>query len=100
MSRMPIITDIPRAAALSTVSAECGDIEHYSADRSLWARSWNSNRSVAEAFGLGVEEFEHILASFPLFAKKRPGFHTFLLERLAEWKGSRAKKRVAARASL
>jgi hypothetical protein len=47
---------------------------------------WKANRSVAEAYGLGPDDFEHVLASFPRFARKRREFHAYLLARLAEWK--------------
>jgi hypothetical protein len=52
----------------------------------LWGPIWLTNRAVAEAYGLGPEDFEHILSTFPVFARKRPGFHAYLLERLAEWR--------------
>jgi len=41
---------------------------------------------VEEAYGLTASDFAHILDSFPVFARKRPAFHQFLRERLAEWK--------------
>jgi hypothetical protein len=56
--------------------------EHSDAFREVWA----ANRSVARAYGLTASDFEHILDSFPVFARKRPAFHQFLRERLAEWK--------------
>jgi hypothetical protein len=36
--------------------------------------------------GLGAHDLEHILSTFPVFARKRPEFHAYLLARLAEWK--------------
>lgn len=47
---------------------------------------WAANRPVALAYGLTASDFEHILDSFPVFVRKRPAFHRFLRERLAEWK--------------
>jgi hypothetical protein len=47
---------------------------------------WAANRAVAKAYGLNAVDFEHVVGSFPVFARKRPAFHQFLRERLAEWK--------------
>jgi hypothetical protein len=52
----------------------------------LWPRLWNINRSVAEAYGLNADDFEHILGTFPGMAKKRKAFFAYLEERLEEWK--------------
>lgn len=43
------------------------------------------NLVIAEAYGLGPEDFAHILSTFPVFARKRPAFFAYLRERLAEW---------------
>ncbi|WP_298189080.1 hypothetical protein [Metallibacterium sp.] len=48
----------------------------------LWRQA---NRAVALAYGLDATDLTHILASFPMFARKQPAFHAFLLERLADW---------------
>jgi hypothetical protein len=63
-------------------------------DKDLWPLLWEANRAVAEAYGLGAEDFAHILASFPVFARKRPAFHAWLLERMAEWRSGRARGAV------
>jgi hypothetical protein len=60
-------------------------IGHITEDESSWPDLWATNRSAAEAYGLGPAEFEHILSTFPGFARKRPGFHAYLLTRVAEW---------------
>jgi hypothetical protein len=60
-------------------------IAHVTEDEALWPDLWAANRAVAEAYGLGPDEFAHILESFPVFARKRAAFHTWLRERLAEW---------------
>jgi hypothetical protein len=60
-------------------------IEHVAEDETLWPDLWATNRAVAEAYGLGPEDFAHILASFPVFARKRPEFHAYLRDRLGEW---------------
>lgn len=61
-------------------------LKHITDDRSLWPVLWDANRAVAEAYGLSPDDFEHILASFPGMARKRPQFSAFLRERLQEWK--------------
>jgi hypothetical protein len=47
---------------------------------------WAANKAVAQTYGLKATDFEHIVGSFPVFARKRPSFQQFLRERLAEWK--------------
>ncbi len=59
---------------------------HVSQVAEFWPAIWELNRTVAEAYGLNPSDFEHILNSFPVFARKRPEFHAYLRERLAEWK--------------
>lgn len=54
-----------------------------------FADIWRSERSVAEAYGLGATDFEHILDSFPVFARKRPAFRAFLRDRVTEWKAEK-----------
>ncbi|MCP9464998.1 MAG: hypothetical protein NNA25_09415 [Nitrospira sp.] len=38
------------------------------------------------AHGLTAEDLAHILATFPVFARKRPAFDAYLKERVKEWK--------------
>ena len=61
-------------------------IGHVTKDEALWPALWAANRAVAEAYDLGPEELAHILASFPVFARKRSAFHAFLLRRLDAWR--------------
>jgi hypothetical protein len=61
-------------------------IDHITLDKSLWPSLWEANRAVAVAYGLGPDDFEHILSTFPVFARKRPAFYAYLLERVKEWK--------------
>ena len=61
-------------------------IRHVAEERDFWPRFWEANRAVAEAYGLSVADFEHILDSFPVFARKRVELSVYLHERLAEWK--------------
>lgn len=91
-----VVNRLPKV--VSKPAWECG-LEHISGDRANWPKLWDSNRAVAEAYGLGPADFEHILASFPGFAKKRPQFHAYLLERLTEWKAeapASARRRASA----
>jgi hypothetical protein len=59
---------------------------HVTADQSLWPALWSVNRAVAQAYGLGPDDFAHILASFPVMARKRAAFVAYLREHVAEWK--------------
>lgn len=45
---------------------------------------WQANRAVAQAYGLTAPDFAHILATFPVFARKRPAFHAYLLAKLQD----------------
>jgi hypothetical protein len=47
--------------------------------------------AVAEAYGLDADDVEHILSTFPVFARKRPAFSAYLLERVAEWRTEAGK---------
>jgi hypothetical protein len=61
---------------------------HITEMKHLWPTLWQANREVAEAYGLSADDFEHILDSFPVFARKRPEFFAYLKARLAEWKAA------------
>jgi len=61
-------------------------VTHIGDFEDAWELVWTVNRAVAEAYGLTPDDFEHILSTFPVFARKRPEFHGYLQERLAEWK--------------
>ena len=83
---------MPSPTAVSPPSDLSGQIatpaaSHVSELSKLWDDVWAVHRAVAEAYGLGPDDFDHILSTFPVFARKRPAFHAYLLERLAEWKG-------------
>jgi hypothetical protein len=67
---------------MSATTTNCHPFE----DDSRWASLWQTERAVAEAYGLGPDEFEHILSTFPVFARKRPAFYAYLQERVQEWK--------------
>lgn len=60
--------------------------KHITNKKDLWPLLWEANRAVAEAYGLSADDFEHVMASFPVFARKRPAFFAYLAERLKDWK--------------
>jgi hypothetical protein len=80
VNRLP---KIPTRLALDDARAHATD------DRALWPLLWEANRAVAEAYGLSAADFEHVLDSFPVLARKRPDFTAFIRERLAEWQTAR-----------
>jgi len=61
-----------------------------------WNYVWIINCEIAEAYGLTPDDFEYILTTFPVFARKRPEFFAYLKRRIAEWKeeGLRMKPAV------
>jgi hypothetical protein len=69
-----------------TVCAWEHGIQHITELKEHWETLWVANKAVVKAYGLTALDFEHILDSFPVFARKCPAFHRFLRERLAEWK--------------
>lgn len=84
--------NIKRLPLLSTRLADGS--AHITENHVLWPALWEMDRSVAEAYGLGPADFEHILSSFPVFARKRPEFHAYLRARLAEWADEAGEKLV------
>ncbi|CEK13072.1 hypothetical protein CP488_00346, partial [Chthonomonas calidirosea] len=62
------------------------NMKHVLAFLDAWTEIWLANRAVAEAYGLSPEDFEYILSTFPVFARKRPEFYAYLQERVQEWK--------------
>ena len=77
-----VVNGLPK---LETRLAWKAGIGHISEDETLWPALWNANKAVAEAYGLNADDFEHILAAFPGFARKRPDFHAFLKANVTEW---------------
>jgi hypothetical protein len=69
-----------------TQLAWASGIDHTTDAKDLWPLLWEANRAVAEAYGLGPDDFEHILDAFPVFGRKRPEFFAYLQDRLAGWK--------------
>jgi hypothetical protein len=88
-----VVNRLPR---IPTRPAWSAGISHITEDKSMWPLLWEANRAVAEAYGLDADDFAHILASFDVFARKRPEFHAWLLERIAEWRSGRTARVVYA----
>ena len=81
---VPPANEANRLPHFRTRHAWKSGIEHITEDESSWLELWAANRSVAQAYGLGPADFDHILSSFPVFARKRPAFHAYLRSRLSE----------------
>ncbi len=75
--------DLP---SIATRSVSAKPISHVSDPDDIWPSIWLANRAVAEAYDLGPDDFEYILSTFPVFARKRPEFYAYLQERVREWK--------------
>jgi hypothetical protein len=49
---------------------------------------WQANRGVAEAYGLGPDDFTHVFSSFPGFARKRAALHAYFQQQIETWKAA------------
>jgi hypothetical protein len=95
LSRCP--TPNPSALLDPCEPLAASGIAHVSEAQTCWPKLWLANRAVAEAYGLTPDDFEHILSTFPVFARKRPAFFAYLRERLAEWKEEAAGRAAGVR---
>jgi len=83
---------VPSAAAVAALPriqtrlAWQAGIAHLADDFAAHAPLWQANRAVAEAYGLDADDFAHILAAFPGFARKRPRLYAYLQEQLDAWR--------------
>jgi hypothetical protein len=80
---VPTVEEMAGVPVLETVRG--GEASLYD-NPSYYPALWSLNRAVAVAFGLNADDMDHILNSFPGFARKRPAFYSYLLERIGEWK--------------
>jgi hypothetical protein len=48
----------------------------------LWPAIASLNVAVAQAYGLTPDDLAYVLTTFPVFARKRPDFHTYLRRRV------------------
>nr|WP_281722795.1 hypothetical protein [Nitrosomonas nitrosa] len=67
---------------VQTVCAWKNSIERITELKEHWESLWIANKAVAKAYGLSQEDFSHVLASFPVFARKHAEFFKFLMTRL------------------
>ncbi|MGH7470228.1 MAG: hypothetical protein ACRENP_19965 [Longimicrobiales bacterium] len=74
---------------IPTRFAPAAGIAHISHDLSAWPHLWAADRAVAEAYGLGPQEFGHILETFTVWLRKRPGIAEFYRARVAKWTAGR-----------
>jgi hypothetical protein len=65
-----------------TVCAWEHGVERITELKEHWETLWVANKAVAKAYGLSKEDFRHILASFPVFARKHAELFAFLTARL------------------
>jgi hypothetical protein len=82
---VPATSQLTRIPQMPTQLSWRRGVQHISLDSSVWAVLWEANKAVAEAYGLDANDFAHVLAAFPGFARKRPGLHAYFLERVDEW---------------
>jgi len=75
----------PKVSELSTLSVAGAHSTHVGDLPDLWDAIWQINRAVAEAYGLTPDDLEHILSTFPVFARKRPQFFEFIRNRISDW---------------
>ena len=71
---------LPTKSVATTLASHVADLSE------CWDHVWFVNRAVAETYGLTPDDFEYILSTFPVFARKRPEFYAYLQERVQEWK--------------
>ena len=70
---------------LPRVPTVCGweyGINHITELKEHWEALWVANKAVAQAYGLSQDDFRHVLAAFPMFAKRHEEFFSFLTTRL------------------
>ncbi|MCP9464994.1 MAG: N-6 DNA methylase [Nitrospira sp.] len=80
---VPPVANCRAIPAIATVSAGGADPPEH--DERYFAAVWQANQAVARAYGLTPDDLAHILATFPVFARKRPAFSAYLLARVKEW---------------
>lgn len=90
MRPMPVpgITEARRLASVSitTRSAWIDSISHITENKGWWPMLWEANRSVAEAYSLSPDDLDYILNEFPVFARKRPDFFSYLKAQIQDWR--------------
>jgi hypothetical protein len=77
---------------IPTRFAPAAGIKQITDDPAALPALWAAERAVAEAYGLGPEEFAHILETFPVWLRKRPAAAEFYRARLEEWRREAATR--------
>lgn len=78
-----VVNALPR---IGTRFAPAVGLSHISDDPAIWPDLWAADRAVAQAYGLGPEEFSHIMATFPVWRRKRAGIAAYYDGQLEEWR--------------
>lgn len=60
-------------------------LAHISENRAFWPDLWAADKCVAIAYGIGPKEFSHIMATFPVWPRKRAGIAAYYEGQLEEW---------------
>ena len=71
--------------SLPRIPTVCGwehGIKNITELKEQWVPLWIANKAVAQAYGLSQDDFRHVLAAFPVFAKMHKEFFDFLKTRL------------------
>jgi hypothetical protein len=85
LTRLPI----PSFGIIPTVeciSGNAGRLRHIAELAPKYPEIWLANKAIVQAYGLTPDDFEYILSTFPVFARKRPEFFAYIQQRIAEWK--------------
>lgn len=91
---VPPVADCRSIPAIITRSADAGT--DWTSDPAYFEAVWQANRAVAQAYGLTADDLASILSTFPVFARKRPAFYAYLVERVKEWNEETASPRTGA----
>lgn len=67
-------------------NAACRESTPYDDAAGPFEKLADKNRALAQAYGLGPDDLEHILSTFPVFIRKRASFCAYLRRRIAEWR--------------
>jgi hypothetical protein len=86
---VPTANAVGRLPPVGTQMAWEGGTKHITDNEQVWPLLWEANRAVAASYGLNAADFRHILASFPVFSRKRQKFMEFLLSMVSGWEGER-----------
>lgn len=65
--------------------APAAGISHLEDDEGFWPIIWSIDRAVAEAYSLTPQDLAHILATFPVWRRKRPRLANYYEARLKDW---------------